>query len=161
MSTIEFLYKKKYITRHKILKALQNYCDKVTAKGKPEDTLSFEDIALNVKQISEATNLDQCLILPELEVLEDRKQIHFGDDPINISYFITKLGSVAFYDETYLEDGKKSLITIVKDCLSIITTIGLFIIALYTFFNNIIKTDSNSSEIKLLKEKVEQIEKKH
>ncbi|MDO8998152.1 MAG: hypothetical protein Q7W45_00190 [Bacteroidota bacterium] len=152
------LYKKKYLIRHKILETLYQSQFKAFENVPPTEGVFISDYSISQKEISEKTGFDEKDLIPEIEILHDRKQISFETDDYENFYFITKQGSVNYHDKFYLEEGKKTLLTIVKDSLSIITTIGLFTIAIYTFITNISQTRDNTKDLELMKRHIDSLE---
>ncbi|MBN8697155.1 MAG: hypothetical protein J0L87_11560 [Bacteroidetes bacterium] len=154
------MYKKKYKIRHKILEVLQKHQDYVYSLTKPPEQLYQFELALDVEQISSLTKYSEIEVVSEIEILLDRNQISQVVEEFKDYYFINKVGSVVYYDKYYLEEGKKNLISIVKDYITIITAIGLFLIAVYTFISNIIQTHTNTKDLDAIKSKLNTIEKK-
>ena len=154
------MYKKKYIIRHKVLGVLQRHQDHIYSLTKPMEQLVDFELALDVKQISAQTKYSEAEIIAEVEILMDRKQLSLVVEEFENYYMINKVGSVAFYDKYYLEVGKKTLITVIKDYITIITAIGLFFIAVYSFISNVVQTQANTKNLDNIKSKLDTIERK-
>jgi len=154
------MYKKKYIIRHKIFYVLQKHQDHIYSLTKPMGELHAFELALDVKQLSAQTKFSEAEIIAEVEILMDRKQLSLVVEDFENYYMINRVGSVAFYDKYYLEEGKKTMITVIKDYITIITATGLFLIAAYSFISNVMQTRTNTKDLDIIKSKLDTIERK-
>ena len=154
------MYKRKYIIRHEILGALQKYQDYVYSLTAPMETLHDIELVLGVEGLVEKTNFSEMEIIAELEILLDKRQIQSFTEDLKNYYAITRSGAVAYYDKFYLEEGRKTVIGMLKDYISIVTAVGLFIIAVYSFVANIIQTNSNTKDLENIKTELDSLSKK-
>ncbi|MGE0568048.1 MAG: hypothetical protein AB7O73_08870 [Bacteroidia bacterium] len=154
------MYKRKHKIRHNILKVLQQRQDTVYADFEGFKTISNIEIAMGIDELSEKTQYTKEEITAEVEILVDRHQLTVITEDAKPNYYVTRIGSVAYYDKQHLDDGKKSLLTQVKDYVGIITAIGLFVIAVYTFISNIVETKQNARDLDTIKIRLDRINNK-
>jgi len=145
--------RKKYINRHKILKALQlsynnNY--------RPDD-FDTSAIELSWTELTGATGLGEEEVLAQIDVLLINDEIFNNEINFNSSYLILQRGTTAYYDEKYLTIGKKEFKENLYDKLKLISGAVLLIIAVLTFAKNFIVTERNSEEIEVLKGEIQDL----
>lgn len=144
---------KKYQHRHKILKALQNYRQ---LKEHPNMVDSI-DIELSFSDIVERTGLTETEVFQQLDYLYREDEVFINIQDFTTKYFITRNGSISYYDNKYISIGRKELITNTFDITKTLSTIILLIISVYTFLYNLNVTRDNKYEINNLKLEIQQL----
>lgn len=144
---------KKYQHRHKILKALQNYRQ---LKEHPNMVDSI-DIELSFSDIVERTGLTETEVFQQLDYLYREDGVFINIQDFTTKYFITRNGSISYYDNKYISIGRKELITNTFDITKTLSTIILLIISVYTFLYNLNVTRDNKYEINNLKLEIQQL----
>jgi len=147
---------KKYRNRHLFLKTLQLYFEK---NDRP-DQHTFEEVSLTFSKLVELSNLTEKEIYEEMDYLEKEGEINIEQtEHFSTFYFISRNGTIAYYDKKYLNLGKKEFLNDTYDILKNISAIILLVIAVITFIINFLDTRKNKKEIEQIKVKVEKLSK--
>lgn len=147
---------RKYKNRHLFLKALQLYLEK---NDRP-DAYALEDFSLTFPKLVELSNLTEKEIYGQIDYLENEGEINIEHtEDYSAFYFISKNGTIAYYDKKYLNLGKKEFLNDLYDIIKNISAIILLVIAIISFIINFLDTQKNKKEIEQIKVKVEKLSK--
>jgi hypothetical protein len=147
---------KKYRNRHLFLKTLQLYFEE---NDRP-DLYTFEEISLTFPKLVELSNLTEKEIYGQIDYLEKEGEINIEHtEHFSTFYFISRNGTIAYYDKKYLNLGKKEFLNDAYDILKNISAIILLVIAIISFIINFLDTRKNKKEIEQIKVKLEKLSK--
>jgi len=147
---------RKYKNRHLFLEALQLYLEK---NDRP-DAYALEDFSLTFPKLVELSNLTEKEIYGQIDYLEKEGEINIEHTKdYSTFYFISKNGTIAYYDKKYLNLGKKEFLNDLYDIIKNISAIILLVITIISFIINFLDTQKNKEEIEQIKVKVEKLSK--
>jgi hypothetical protein len=144
---------KKYRNRHLILKTLQDR----RQEGEGPNRLDISEVALTFSELVEKCRLTESELVEQIHYLKNTDEVIEEEIINDFYYFISQAGTAAYYDNKYLNKGKKELLENTYDVLKNLSTIILLLIAIITFTGNWISSKDNKSEIDTLKFELKQI----
>lgn len=142
---------KKYRIRHAILGALQAKLSKFDLVAEVDE----EEIQLTLNELTSITRYPQKEVLNQVDYLLMQKEVHISRIESGIKVLILELGSAAYFDSKYPQEGRKVFWNSLFDVAKTISTIVLLIFAVITFITGLLRSQRTEDDIRKLKEEVE------
>lgn len=141
----------KFKIRHAILKSLHEK----RLEGISPDTIHVSEIARTWSDLVETVDFSENKIVEQIHYLENQKDIYTQEEEYYICYYaITVIGIASFYDQKYLDEGKKRSREKYHDIIRNWSVTILLILAILTFTINAYVTITRNSEIENLESKL-------
>jgi hypothetical protein len=141
------LIKRKYLVRHKILETLQERLSQFDG----QEDLNIEEIELTLQELSHASHVSEKEILEQTDFLNEIEEIDCYWKQ-RVQYFlILKKGTIAYFERKYLNEGRKEFWNDTYDIIKTVSAVMLLVIAVFTFFMNLIDIRKNNKDIEKIK----------
>ncbi|PXY45250.1 hypothetical protein [Flavobacterium hydrophilum] len=141
----------KFKIRHAILKSLHEK----RSEGTSPNTIHVSEIARTWLELVETVDFSENKIVEQIKYLENQKDIYTQEEDYYIFYYaITDIGIASFYDQKYLDEGKKRSREKYHDIIRNWSVTILLILAILTFTINAYVTIKRNSEIENLESKL-------
>jgi hypothetical protein len=146
--------KEKYIIRHKILGTLR-------LQAIPYDQtseLSVYDLQVTMKELSKTSKIPEFKIIEQIDYLLLLKEVECQWIDNEARYLLETKGQVAFYDNKYLDEGKRFRFEWFKERITLTSIIIAILISSITFISNLIDTHKNTKGIEDINTRIKSIE---
>ncbi len=141
----------KFKIRHAILKSLHEKRSEGTSPG----NIDVSEIARIWSDLIETVDSSENKIAEQIQCLENQKEIYKQEEEYYIFYYaITDIGTASFYDQKYLDEGKKRSREKYHEIIRNWSVTILLILAILTFTINAYVTIKRNSEIENLENKL-------
>ncbi|WP_316738528.1 hypothetical protein [Pedobacter aquatilis] len=150
------LIDRKFKSRHKILQTLR-------AQAIPYDHLenfNLYDMQLSINELSRLAKLSKARILEQIDYLNSVREIDIQWIDNEAYYHITPSGTIALYDDKYIEMGKNKRFSKFKETITLVSAIIVTSIALFTFIDNYLSTKKNNKAIEDIQRQVQDLSRK-
>lgn len=151
---------KKYSTRHAILKALYTKRQEAFSHFTNFEKVLEIEYAVSVEELSTVTKIKINEIESQLNFLISKEFVGTWLEDENAFYYIKNDGAIAYYDEYYLDQKRKTNREYLKENIAIATATLAFIIASVSFFADLNAKKNDSEKLKNIQLQLDTIKKK-
>ena len=140
----------KFKVRNKILKVLREQ----TIPYDNTEFVNLYDMQLTILELSMHSKLASSKIIEQVDYLYSVKEIEITWINDEARYHITPQGTIALYDNKYIEMGKAKRFSTIKETVTLCSAVIITCIALFSFLQNYMTTKENNESIKEIKKQL-------
>lgn len=154
------LSSKKYSTRHAILKALYTKRQEAFSHFTNFEKVLEIEYAVSVEELSTITKIKADEIESQLNFLISKEFVEIWLEDENAFYYIKKDGAIAYYDEYYLDQKRKTIREYLTANIAIVTAILAIVITIISFLVDLNAKKNDSENLKNIQLQLDTIKKK-